>query len=233
MRVRHRSCSGSAEVQIDPLFGRCAPPCLGKTHTTVRDSGDAMMAGSRIFITAVTGAAIVCKLTSPELRCQEAVLRIGRTGRNPMTVITILQMPADASRISALRHPAVSSICRGLYRACPITPCSPIGALRQPGKTGPSPSAGLGGRFGEQPDHPQVLDGLIWAFRTFRVFWSGWYSEPVVVLSGFDGWPVIKGPLYRAGTTPPSIRRSVPKSIFRSIMRLRQLYFILDNVVHI
>jgi len=136
---------------IDPLFGRCAPPCLGKTHATVRDSGDAMMAGSRIFITAVTGAAIVCKLTSPELRCQEAVLRIGRTGRNPMTVITILQMPADASRISALRHPAVSSICRGLYRACPITPCSPIGALRQPGKAGPSPSAGLGGRFGEQP----------------------------------------------------------------------------------
>jgi hypothetical protein len=62
----------------------------------------------------------------------------------------------------------------------------------------------------EQPDHPQVLDGLIWAFRTFRVFWSGWYSEPVVVLSGFDGWPVIKGPLYRAGTTPPSIRRSAP-----------------------
>jgi hypothetical protein len=76
--------------------------------------------------------------------------------------------------------------------------------------TSSSPSAGLGGRFGEQPDHPQVLDGLIWAFRTFRVFWSGWYSEPVVVLLGFDGWPVIKGPLYRAGTTPPSIRRSAP-----------------------
>jgi hypothetical protein len=56
----------------------------------------------------------------------------------------------------------------------------------------------------------KVLDGLIWAFRTFRVFWSGWYSEPVVVLSGFHGWPVIKGPLYRAGTTPPSIRRSAP-----------------------
>ena len=32
----------------------------------------------------------------------------------------------------------------------------------------------------------------------------------VVVLSGFDGWPVIKGPLYRAGTTPPSICRSAP-----------------------
>src|SRR5258708_25832677 len=60
-----------------------------------------------------------------------------------------------------------------------------MGALRQPGKAGRSPSAGLGGRFGEQPDHPQVLDGLIWTFRTFRVFWSGWYSEPVVVLSGF------------------------------------------------
>jgi hypothetical protein len=35
-------------------------------------------------------------------------------------------------------------------------------------------------------------------------------SEPIVVLSGFDGWLVIKGPLYRAGTTPPSIRRSAP-----------------------
>jgi hypothetical protein len=32
----------------------------------------------------------------------------------------------------------------------------------------------------------------------------------VVVFAGFDGWPVIKGPLYRAGTTPPSIRRSAP-----------------------
>jgi hypothetical protein len=121
-----------------------------------------------------------------------------------MTVITILQMPAGFLHCDILQF-HLSAV------ACTEPARSPLVRRSQPGKTGPSPSAGLGGRFGEQPDHPQVLDGLIWAFRTFRVFWSGWYSEPVVVvLSGFDGWPVIKGPLYRAGTTPPSIRRSAP-----------------------
>ena len=108
----------------------------------------------------------------------------------------------------------VDAICKGLKgcRSLDGAHCRVPGRIVEfyTLRPGPSPSAGLGGRFGEQPDQPQVLDGLIWAFRTFRVLWSGWYSEPVVVLSGFDGWPVIKGPLYRAGTTPPSIRRSAP-----------------------
>ena len=123
-------------------------------------------------------------------------MRIGRTGRNPMTVITILQMPAGFLHCDIVPFHLSAAACTEPAR-------SPLVRRSEP-------SAGLGGRFGEQPDHPQVLDGLIWAFRTFRVFWSGRYSEPVVVLSGFDGWPVIKGPLYRAGTTPPSIRRSAP-----------------------